>query len=287
MKFSRRLLILTSILCVISASGFILMQTQLDCERPPRERMEEKLIYIPSPEFVKTASLGFHAVLADVMWARAVVYFGGHYLTDKDYTWLYNLLDATTTLDPKNILAYRFGGSLLALEQWDVEKSIAILKKGIRENPDADWRLYFLLGFNYFYVLEDYNNAAIYLEKASRMPGHPDFLPRLAAKMYAKSEKLDTAIEFLQEMYQQHDNENVRSAILERLSVLIAKKQARSLRCVVEKYKTVHGAYPTELEALAHCGLIEELPQYPNGCYTYDSDTGEIDWVPESGANWP
>jgi len=287
MNFSRRLLILTSILCAVSASGFILTQTQLDCERPPRERMEEKLIYIPSPEFVRTASLGFHAVLADVMWVRAVVYFGGHYLTDKDYTWLHSLLDATTTLDPKNLLAYRFGGSLLALEQHDVEKSIALLKKGIRENPDSDWRLYFLLGFNYFYILEDYDNAAIYLEKASRMPGHPDFLPRLAAKMYARSEKLDTAIEFLQEMYRQHDDESVRSAISGRLNILTAKKQARSIRDVLEKYKAIHGAYPAELEALAHCGLIEELPQYPNGNYTYDSGTGEIDWMSESDANWP
>jgi len=233
MRFSKRLCILTSILCAISTAGFIFVQGQLDRERLPRERMEEKLIYVPGGKVIKIASLGFHAVLADIMWVRAVMYFGEHYLTDKNYDWLYNLLDATTTLDPKNILAYRFGGTLLALERGDVEKSIAILKKGIRENPDEDWRLYFLLGFNYFYYLNDYDSAAKYLDRASRMPGHPNYLPRLAARMYAKSNKPEVAIEFLEEMYQQHDDENVRAAILDRLNTL--EKQAHSLSHAEEK----------------------------------------------------
>lgn len=235
MKPPKRLYILTSILCAISTTGFIFVQGQLDHERLPRERMAEKLIYIPGGKVIKTASLGFHAVLADIMWVRAVMYFGEHYLTDKDYDWLYNLLDATTTLDPKNILAYRFGGTLLALEQGDVEKSIAILKKGIRENPDADWRLYFLLGFNYFYYLNDYDSAAKYLDRASRMPGHPNYLPRLAARMYAKSDRPDVAIEFLEEMYHQHDDENVRAAISDQLNTLNAQKQAHSPSHAEEK----------------------------------------------------
>ena len=287
MKFPRRLFILASILCVASASGFILMQKQLDRERMPHERMKEKLIYIPDAKIVKTASLGFHAALADIMWVRAIVYFGGHYLTDKDYTWLYHLLDVTTSLDPKNLLAFRFGGSLLALEQNDVDRSIALLKKGIQENPDADWRLYFLLGFNYFYFLEDHATAAKYLEKASRIPGHPDYLPRLAAKMYARSEKLDTAIDFLKEMYEQNGDENAKSAILGRLNILFAKRQAQSLRSIIEKYKKVYGEYPDELEDIVHAGLIEELPQYNDGDYVYDSDTGEVDWVSESDSHWP
>ena len=283
----KRLWMLTSIFCVLSIVGFYLCQRQLDQIRPSRERLEEKLIYIPNGRFLRTAALGFDAVLADLLWTRAVVYFGEHFLTDRDYRWLFSLLDAITTLDPKNILAYRFGGSLLALEENDVERSIAILKKGIRNNPDEDWRLYFLLGFNYFYFLEDYVEAAKYLERASKMPGHPQYLPKLAAKMYAKAEKIDTAIEFLEEMHQQHDDENVKAAIAERITILIAKKQVRSLEYAAGKYKETYGEYPKELKILTHAGLVRELPVYSGGQYVIDPNTGRVDWVSESAPHWP
>ena len=260
------------------------MQTQIDRIRPSRERLGEKLIYIPGTSFLKAASLGFHAVLADVFWARSVVYFGGHYLTDKDYRWLYHILDATTTLDPKNILAYRFGGTLLTLEQNDVEKSILLLKKGIRDNPDADWRLYFQLGFNYFFYLDDYGTAAKYLEKASSMPGHPAFLPRLTARMYAKSGKTDMALEFLQETYNQYDDEKVKQAIADRINTLKAMKYVSYLEKVAEEYERIYGEYPRELKELINAGLIQKLPEYPGGYYVIDS-TGKVKWVSES--NWP
>jgi len=282
-----------SVLCIVSCVlclvivGFALVQGQLDRMRPSRERLEEKLIYIPSGRFLRTAALGFDAVLADLLWTRAVVYFGGHFLTDKDYRWLYHILDAATTLDPKNILAYRFGGSLLALEEDDVERSIAILKKGIRNNPDEDWRLYFLLGFNYFYFLEDHIEAAKYLERASRMPGHPKYLPKLAAKMYAKAEKIDTAIEFLEEVYEQHEDRNVKAAIAERITILVAKKQAHILEHAAGKYKEAYGEYPTDVKSLARAGLIGELPEYPGGQYVIDPNTGRVDWVSESAPQWP
>ncbi len=260
------------------------MQTQIDRIRPSRERLAEKLIYIPETQFLRTASLGYHAVLADVFWARSVVYFGGHYLTDKDYRWLYRILDATTTLDPKNILAYRFGGMLLTIEQDDVEKSIMLLKKGIRNNPDADWRLYFLLGFNYFFFLEDYSTAAKHLEKASTMPGHPAFLPRLTARMYAKAGKADMALEFLQETYKQYDDEKVKLAIANRINTLKAMEYASHLEKAAEEYRRIHGKYPGELKELINTGLIQELLEYPGGHYVIDS-TGKVKWVSES--SWP
>ena len=107
-KLKLQFWILTSVLCVLSITGFLFVQSQLDRLKPPREQLKEKLIYIPKGPFIKTAALGFDAVLADLLWVRSVVYFGGHFLTDKDYHWLYEILDAATTLDPKNILAYRF-----------------------------------------------------------------------------------------------------------------------------------------------------------------------------------
>ena len=284
----KRLWVLTSIFCVLSVVGFALIQRQIDRIESSGKKLEEKLIYIPTGRFIRMAALGFDVVLADVLWARAVVYFGGHFLEgDKDYRWLYRILDAVTTLDPKNILAYRFGGTVLALEANRVEESIALLEKGLRNNPDEDWRLPFLLGFNYFYILDDPASAARYLEQAARIPGHPVYLPGLVARMYAKSQEMDGAIEFLQEMYRQYADQNVKMAIAERITILAAKKQIPSLEYAVEKYKAVHGRYPRELEALIHEGLIRQLPEYVGGQYIIDPDTGKVDWVSESNLQWP
>jgi tetratricopeptide (TPR) repeat protein len=276
--------ILGSVICILSVFA---IQKSLDQAISTRQRLGEKLIYIPSGRFLKAATLGFHVVLADLLWTRAVIYFGEHYYTDKDYRWLYSLLDATTTLDPQNILAYRFGGNLLALEGDDVKRSIELLKKGIRNNPDEDWRLYFLLGFDYFYYMEDYVSAAKYFEKAVRMPGHPAYLPRLVARMYAKGERTDTAIEFLQEIQQQYDDENIKAAIAERLNILMAKRQARILQSIVEEYEKAYGKYPREIKELVQVGLLKEMPVYPGGQYVINPNSGMVDWISESTPQWP
>ena len=127
----KRVILIASTLLIIAAFGVSFFQGKVDKIRSPKSLMEEKLIYIPSADFTKTASLGFHAALADFLWARTVVYFGEHVKTDGDYKWLYHLLDVVTTLDPENILAFRFGGNLLALEMNDIESSIKLLEKGI------------------------------------------------------------------------------------------------------------------------------------------------------------
>ncbi len=272
------------VICLISVFA---IQKSLDQAISTRQRLGEKLIYIPSGRFLKAATLGFHVVLADLLWTRAVIYFGEHYYTDKDYRWLYSLLDATTTLDPQNILAYRFGGNLLALEGDDVKRSIQLLKKGIRNNPDEDWRLYFLLGFDYFYYLEDYVSAAKYLEKAARMPGHPPYLPGLVARMYAKGERTEAAIGFLEEIQQQYDDERVRAAIAERLNILIAKREARILQGIVEEYRRTYGEYPRKIEELVQVGLLKEIPVYHGGRYVINSYSGMVDWISESSPQWP
>jgi tetratricopeptide (TPR) repeat protein len=286
MKYGRVYLI-ALVFSIVGIMGYVFMQGQLDRIRPSREQLKEKLIYIPDSKYIRTASLGYHAPLSDILWARAVIYFGGHYLVDKDYSWLYRIIDAVTTLDTRNILAYRFGGTLLALGQNDVEKSNLLLKKGIRYNPDADWRLYFLLGFNYFYYIGDYVTAAEYLKKASSMPGHPSYLPRLAARMYAKAERMDMAIDFLEKTYHQYDDEKIKATIEERLNVLIAKKYAKSLKFPVEEYKKAHGKYPENLEELVESGQIDKKPKFSGGQFVINQNTGEVSWVSVSSPQWP
>ncbi len=112
-----------------------------------RERIILKeTLYIPSPKAVKALSLGYTGLMADLYWTRVVQYFGGkHYQHAEEYKLLEPLLDITTTLDPHLLVAYEFGSIFLAQKPpegaGDPLAAAALVKKGIRENPEA-WRLW-------------------------------------------------------------------------------------------------------------------------------------------------
>lgn len=175
-------------------------------------RAIEDLKYLPSGKFLKPAALGFDELLADLLWVKAVTYFGGHYLTDKQYDWLYHILDIVTTLDPRFEYVYEFGGIVLSIEANQIKESIALLKKGIENHP-GEWKLPFLLGFIHFYYLNDFETAGYYISKASLLPGRPDFLPALAARFYTKVNKPQIAIEFLTRVYNSTNDERARRNI--------------------------------------------------------------------------
>ena len=68
-----------------------------------------------SPNAIKKLSLGYDSLLADIYWTRAVQYYGSRLTVhSRDFDLLWPLLDVTTTLDPKLIVAYRFGAIFLS-----------------------------------------------------------------------------------------------------------------------------------------------------------------------------
>lgn len=238
--------------------------------------LPEKILYFPSGEFLKPVLFGFDAVMADFLWARTVVYFGGQFRTTKDYTWLYHMVDIVTTLEPTFIGAYRFGGTLLAIEANRVDDSIKILQKGIEHNP-GDWRLYFALAFDYMYYKQDYETAAKYYERAARFPGHPPYLPRLVARLYAKTGKIEAALDYLIDAYKRYDDPNIKSAIAGRIKLLIAKRDSIFLEEAASKYKELFGEYPKDLNLLVKKGLTKSLPTEPHGGeYQIDPTTGKV-----------
>ena len=77
----------------------------------------QEVQWVRSPAVMRRLVLGFDSVAADIYWIRAVQYYGTTKLSkaeNKDYSFLYPLLDITTTLDPRFNIAYRFGAILLS-----------------------------------------------------------------------------------------------------------------------------------------------------------------------------
>lgn len=179
----------------------------------------ETLLYLPSGKCLKPLMLGFDELAADFLWIKAIGYFGGHSLTDKSYKWLYHLLDLTTTLDPHFRYPYEFGGIILSAEQGDVEQSNKLLMKGRQYHPKY-WRFPFYLGFNKFFYQKDAPSAAHFLAQASSLPGHPAYLPKLSASLYAYAGQRDTAIDFLTRMCEDLRDPELKYMLMEKASLL-------------------------------------------------------------------
>ncbi len=211
------------ILAAVASLAAVQVFLQVSFERRyPRQRIES-LRYLPKGKHLKVMSLGFQNLLADALWVKAIGYFGGHNLTDKEYPWLYHILEQITTLDPPFKYPYLFGGIVLAVEDGSPRDSIKLLRKGMVQYPD-EWRFPFYIGFNYFYYLKDPDQAAEHVKIAASTPGHPQYLPRLAASLMTKAGRQQSAIEFLEKVAEDTREESVRRGLYKKIEALRAGK---------------------------------------------------------------
>jgi hypothetical protein len=192
-------------------------------------RSFEQFLYLPSGSHTKALTLGFSNLAADVLWVRAVAYFGGHILDDTDYPWLNHLLLQVTTLDPTFMYPYLWGGMALSLKPETGGESIAMLTRGMTNYP-GDWRYPFYMGFNAFYNQFDSMRAAGLMRYAASLPGSPEYLPSLAASLLAQSGGVEAAVRFLETMAQGTRDESARANIRHKIEDLRAGRIPETLK---------------------------------------------------------
>ena len=171
-----------------------------------------ELNYLPSGEILKVVSLGYREVTADLIWIKAVQYVGERTEWLPDDLTFYNLLDRVTTLDPLYQIVYHAGGICLSRNGKQYNLSNQILLKGIRQMGDHlkdnrfGWWIPFLVGFNYFFYLDDFHLGSEYLAMASKLPGSPLYLPGLSATLASKAGNPEAGLEFLERLARQTQN---------------------------------------------------------------------------------
>jgi hypothetical protein len=148
-------------------------------EQRPAGDTQQRLYY-PDGPFLRHASLGFHAPVADYVWLQAVQYYGGYRRGEHDLRYFEGLVEAVVTLDPRFAEAYHFAALVLSMEHGDHRGAIDMLKRGILANPDH-WRLPFTVGFIHYVFLREWGVATHWFEAAARLPGATDFCRRFAA----------------------------------------------------------------------------------------------------------
>ncbi len=197
------------------------LQTQLD----QYESVEvESLLYLPSGEYLQPLSLGYQLMIADILWIKTITYFGGHFMGDGEYPWLYHILTLIIDLDPRYDFPYYFGGVVLSLEASQAENANKILAKGIKAFPDK-WEYPFYIGFNHYYHQGDAETAAPYIEKASKLPGAPEFVKSLVGTLYMKAGADKTALKFFREAYGNTSDEMIKQKIEIKIKEILSKRE--------------------------------------------------------------
>jgi tetratricopeptide (TPR) repeat protein len=259
--FNSRLVAGGVVLLVIASAVEVL--AVLERQRPPSVRAEE-LSYLPKGEYLRVAVLGYQQIAADLIWLRAVQHLGEKRQSKRGYYWAYHVVDVVTDLDPKFVPAYQATGVVLGVWAGLLHESIAVLQKGMQHNPDV-WQLPFFIGYDYFYELCDASRAAPYLQLAARLPGSPEYLQGLAARMAVEGGDPGAALEFLEQLYARIEDERLREPLAQKIRVVTAERDIRFLEDAVKRYRTRYGRRPAMLKELVSRGIIRRIPDEPLG----------------------
>ncbi len=249
-------------LTLLSATTGMFRAT-LDRHEMSAEKLEEP-VYLPRAELLRPLSLGYHNVLADVLWFRAISYFGKHYRSDRTYPWLAHICELVTDLDPRAEHVYRFAGLILPWEAGEVDAGIRILEKGVNAIPDA-WDLSYYLGFLHFFFNNDGERASEYLQRSVRLPGAHPAVARLATIVTTETSGPETAMAFLRDLEQNAESQQIRDVIQRNLKEATAASILLDLDNQIEAFEKSNGRAPSSLEEMVTAGLLQGIPHDPMG----------------------
>lgn len=256
-------------------TGVVATQLSLDNARAGVPKLQH-LSYLPDGQILKVATLGYREVVADILWLQVIQAMGDKRVSAEAGQWIYRALDVITTLDPKFVRAYEAGGHALCSIVVMPRESNQLLEKGIRHNPQ-EWRLPFLLGINHYFEFADNQKAAEAMSMAARIPGAPEIIARLAARLLVSAKSPQQAVELLAKVYEETSDENVKKLLEQRLREAIVERDLAMLEQAIGRFQLQFSQRPARLEQLVQEGLLRELPLEPfGGQYQYNADTGEV-----------
>lgn len=258
-----------------SAVLLFLLGGTLDKRRYSGDVVEE-LMYFPSGRVLGTVSLGYDAVIADLLWLRSIQYYGEHHRSDQEYHLAEHIFSTITDLDPLFVGAYRFGAFVLAQDAGRPLAGAKLLRKGMGSNSGS-WELPFDLGFLYFVELDDNAKAAHFFKFASRFEDAPEIARRFTAFAYRRAGNRTVAKGLWTEIHRSSTNPVVQESAEFALKNIRLEEVADTLTTMVESLRKASGAMPANLGDLKRAGMVVRIPPDPfGGHYFLDRETGRV-----------
>ena len=210
----------------------------------PRPQPLAELSYYPSGTWLVPAALGERAAWSDLLWLRAVQYYGLHRETDNQFLKMAHVFDIVTTLDPAFRSAYVFGGTSLCQEGRQFEAGVKLLEKGQKHNP-TEWIYPFELGFVHYLGKRNLTRATFDFAQAARQPNAPDYCQRFAAWSGQKAGYEAVSVELWRQVAETTDNAILRERAIEHLRDLLhGTVSEKTLEAWIQTLRPLEGVVP-------------------------------------------
>lgn len=238
-KLPKTDVILASLALVLGVM-LVYAETQLG---PHETESDQAFRMIPPPPHADRFVFGYRETAADILWVRLIQDFDicenakngraggteerGPVATCR-FGWVYQMLDAVTTLAPKWKLPYRAGGTMLSIMVDDREGAARILEKGMAEFPN-DYNLHYAAAYHYIYEIKNPKRAAETLLVAAANGG-PSWFYSLAGKLYTEAGQAMLAKQVLEDALKIETKEVGLARIQKRLDEVNAVLKKNGIR---------------------------------------------------------
>lgn len=188
----------------------------------------EDVYYLPPPDWLPALSLGHREALADLLWMRALVYFGSEMVERGALAHVYDYTEAMLALDPDFRAVYRWIGTAGvyrpgAITAGDVEGAVEIMRRGMERAPDDGqlaWILGATLAFELPPLLDDdaerdaaRAEGADYIAIATRLGAAPQWAVLSSATILQRVGRAESAVRHLEDMYAMVSDPSLRAEI--------------------------------------------------------------------------
>ncbi len=238
---------------------------------------DEDLYHLPPSTWIRAFSLGYTEAAADLLWTKALVYFGGQrartsvtasgkpsrLLSRARYTERY--VSTVIDLDPRFHRPYVAGSRLVLyhdrkITEESVRAALRILERGATAFPD-DGEIAFGIAFLNYYelaqLLEDEEerrrareSGARMFRRAALLPGAPPYVSVLGARLLKREGLDDLVVEHLQAMLVQETDPGIRASLqaqLEREADAAARRHSEAVNALYERWRREMGWIPFDL----------------------------------------
>ncbi len=202
----------------------------------------QEVLMVPPGKVLRQWDLGYHSLMADLLFIRANLYYGQHMLTDEQTPWMAHFIGILLDLDPGFKKAYLWGAMVTlyfkrvmdAVPEELVLRANRVLARGMKQFPD-DHRFPMRIAFNYYYEMGDIERALPFFNRAARVPGAPDWIRKKAADLYSKQGRRDLSAQMLKELVAEADNPAMLRSLQDRLRSNLSEEDRKALLWTQER----------------------------------------------------
>lgn len=237
-------------------------------EVPRADPLGRRLLYLPSPEALRLASLGNSGLAADLVYLWSIQYYS-QYRPAEAFLYLDRVFDIITDLDPHYLDAYRIGAMLFEMEAAGNRQAAAdavhgLYAKGLAANPES-WELAEIAAWDAYLYFRDLESAIRYMEVAASRPDAPARLKRVLGRWRdrAGAWSLADSAAYWRDVVAEASNPAERGRAESALYDVEVRIDRQRLDPLLAEWVRVFGSCPRSWDELEASGWLDAPPLDP------------------------